>query len=206
MIREIFKSYLARITDYVIVSRNRSRIVLGTDRKDTIDSGYGDGGRNDQDSSSIDIVTGFDGESDSPSFLRDKSRIYLSGKSDPDSYIDNDVGPIVEGEPAIVCVSDNVYLKARSNTKILGENYSVVLDKDGNIEIVASSKVSIKVGSNIVKIDSSGIEFDCAQGLSGKVITDNDLCVGIDPVSGGQIISNFKQAGSLVNNSKVTIK
>jgi hypothetical protein len=206
LIREILKTYISRITDYVLNSRNRARIVIGTDRKDTIDSGYGDGGKNEAESASIDIVAGFDGESGNPSFKDDLSRIYLSAKADPDLYLDNRIGPSAESEPAILCVSDNIYLKARSKTKILNDNYSIVLDEDGNIQIQASSKILVTVGSNSIKIDSSGIELNGSQGLTGKIITDNDLCVGIDPVSGGPIISNFKGAGSLVTNNKVVIK
>lgn len=206
MIREIFKPYISRLTDYVLNSRNRARIVIGTDRKDSIDSGYGDGGRNEAESAAIDIVAGFDGSSELPSFQNDLSRIYLSAKTDPDDYLDNQIGPKAEAEPAILVVSDNIYLKSRAKTKILNDNYSISFDQDGNIEIKASSKIVISVGSNSIKIDSSGIELNGSQGLTGKIITDNDLCVGIDPVSGGPIISNFKQPGSLVTNNKVVIK
>lgn len=206
MIRERFAAYIARLTDVLFAGRNRSRIVIGTDRKDTVDSGYGDGGQNDPDSASITLTAGFDGASGDPDFLNDKTTLYLSGKTDPDSYADITKGSTVEGEAVILGISDNIYYKARKKTKIVGPKYSILIDEDGNCLIECETKIELKVGQNIVRINSSGIELDASQGLSGNIITDNDICVGIDPVSGGPILSNFKQAGALVNNKKVVVK
>lgn len=206
MIREIFAAFAARLTDVVYQSRNRARIVIGTDRKDTVSSGYGDGGSNEAESAAIDIVAGFDGSSQNPSFENDKSRLYLSAKCDPDDYIANDKGPPITGEAAIIGVSDNIYLKARKKVKIVNENYSLLLNDDGTIEIECNSTITATASGNKMKISASGIELDCGQGLRGNILTDNDLAVGIDPVSGAPIISNFKQPGSLVNNRKVVVK
>lgn len=208
MIREKFRAFAARLTDAIYSSRNRARIVIGTDRKDTKESGFGDGGQNDPDSSAIDIVAGFDGDSEDPSFSEDKSRIYLSGKSNPDEYIQNEKGESVQEEASIITVSDNIYLKSRNKIKILNDNYSIVCNNDGTIEIECNETIQINGGENKIKISRTGIELDCSQGLSGKIITDNDICVGIDPVSGSPILSNFKSIpqGALVNNQKVVIK
>lgn len=206
MIIERFLNFTARMTDAIFSSRNRARIVVGTDRKNTRTSGYGDEGANDPESASIDIVAGFDGNSSDMSFPNDKSRIYISGKTDPDDYIENEKGEKLSGVPAVVTVSDNIYLKSRNKVKILHDKYSVILNEDGTIEIEADSQIEIKASNNKIKISSSGIDLDCSQGISGKIITDNDLCVGIDPVSGGPIISNFKQPGSLVTNQRVNVK
>lgn len=206
MIREVFAAFSARLTDYVLQSRNRARIVVGTDRKDAVSSGYGDGGRNDAESASIDIVAGFDGSSENMSFQNDKSRVYISGKTDPDDYLSNNKGPTITGEPAILNISDNILMKARKKVKIVNDNYSIIMNESGEIDIECNSTVTITASGNKVKISASGIDLDAAQGLTGKIITDNDLCVGIDPVSGGPIISNFKQPGSLVTNNKVFVK
>lgn len=206
MIRETFRAFAARFTDVVFHGRNRSRIVIGTDRKQARDTGYGDEGEGEAESASIDLVAGFDGNSGDPSFVNDKGRIYITAKCDPDNYIENDKGEAVEGEAANIHVSDNHYIKARNKVKIVNDNYSIVLNQDGTVEIECSSAITIKADSNKILINSTGIELDCGQGVSGKIITDNDLCVGTDPVSGGPIISNFKQAGSLVNNNKVVVK
>lgn len=206
MIREIFAAFAARLTDQVYQSRNRARIVLGTDRKDTASSGYGDGGANEAESAAIDIVAGFDGSSQNPSFENDKTRVYLSAKSDPDDYIQNNKGNTVTAEAALLGVSDNIYLKARKKVKIVSENYSLILNEDGTIDIECNSTITATASGNKIKISSTGIELDCGQGLSGNIVTDNDLAVGIDPVSGAPIVSNFKQPGSLVNNRRVTVK
>jgi hypothetical protein len=205
-IRERFFAFAARISDNVLGGRLRSRIVIGSDRKDTINSGYGDGGENDPESASIDLVAGFVGDSGNPNFSVDKSRLYLVGKTDPDDYLGIDKGAKVEGEAAFIGISDNIYLKARKKVKIIGPKYSIVIDEEGNLLIEATTKIEAKVGSSKLVIQSSGIELDAGQGPAGKIITDNDSCVGIDPVSGSPIISNFKQAGAIVLNSKVTVK
>lgn len=206
LIREIFASFAARLTDVVYQSRNRARIVIGTDRKDTISSGYGDGGSNEAESAAIDIVAGFDGSSQNPSFENDKSRLYLSAKADPDDYIANDKGSEVTAEAVIVGVSDNIYLKARKKVKIVSESYSLILNEDGTIDIECDSTITATASGNKIKISASGIELDCGQGLTGNILTDNDLAVGIDPVSGSPIVSNFKQLGSLVTNRKAVVK
>jgi hypothetical protein len=210
MIRERFVAFLARLSDTVLSGRNRARIVIGTDRKTTVDSGYGDGGENDPESAAIDLVAGYDGDSGDINFESDKSRLYLSGKTDPDDYLSINKGGKVEGESAAIAVSDNLYLKARNKTKIIGPDYSIVLeDETITIEVTGgSAKIELKVGSQTVRVNNSGIELDAGQGLSGKIITDNDICVGIDPVTGSPILSNFKAVpqGAVVMNSKVIVK
>lgn len=206
MILERFVAFAKRLSDFPLFGRNRARIIIGTDRKDTIDSGYGDGGQNDtEENAAIDIVAGFDGSSENMSFENDKSRIYLSAKSNPDEYISNDIGARIEGEAVIIQVSDNIYLKSRNQVKIIGPNYSIILE-DGQCKISLSESVEIKAGNNTIKMNESGIEVDAGQGISGKIITDLDSCVGTDPVTGSPIISNFKQPGAIVLNNKVLVK
>jgi hypothetical protein len=206
MILESFLAFIRRTTDNVLPGRNRARIVVGTDRKNTVDSGYGDGGENDKESAAIDLVAGFKADSGNMSFTEDKTRLYLSAKSDPDDYIDNQKGETVTGEAVFLGVSDNVYLKSRKKTKILGPNYSILLDENGNCLIECDTKIEIKVGSNVVRLSSSGIELDAGQGPTGKIITDLDTCVGTDPVTGSPILSTFKRPESIVTNSKVVVK
>lgn len=206
MILEKFIAFAKRLSDIPFYGRNRARIIIGTDRKSTIDSGYGDGGQNDtEENAAIDIVAGFRGDSPNMSFTEDKSRIYLSAKADPDDYLQNEVGEKVEGEAAILQVSDNIYLKARNKIKILGQNYSIVLE-DGKCTINLTEMAEIKAGQSVIKISNSGIELDAGQGINGKIITDLDSCVGTDPVTGSPIISTFKRPESIVLNSKVLVK
>lgn len=205
-IREVFEGIRARVSDMVFAGRNRSMITIGTDRKNTRDSGYGDGGENDPDSSVVDIVAGFDPERTDPDLPNDKSRIYVAEKTDPDDYFSISVGESVEGEPAIVGISDNVYFKARNKIKILNGEVSISIDSGGNIEIESSSKAEIKVGGSKIEISESGeISLNAGQGISGNVLTDLDQSVHIDPITGGQVFANF-QRPAIVSNSKVKVK
>ena len=195
------------MSDVFFPGRNRARIVIGTDRKDTKDSGYGDGGANSADSATIDIVAGYGISNNDPDLQNDKSRIYISGKTDPDDYFGVSKGAAVTGEPAIVGISDNLYLKARKKTKIIGPDYSITLI-DGNVTIEADNSIEISVGSNKIKISSSGIELDAGQGISGKILTDADIfkgtVAGPGPWSGAEVINIAPFPRAL--NQKVVVK
>lgn len=183
LIFEDIPRFFRRLSDYVISSRNRARIVIGTDRKNTVGSGYGDGGSNDAESATIDIVAGYGASNNDPDLQNDKSRLYVSGKTDPDDYFGISKGGAATGEPAIVGISDNVYLKARKKTKIIGPDYSITMI-DGDVIVEAQNSIEVKVGSNKVKISAAGIELDAGQGISGKILTDLDIQAGPIPVTG----------------------
>jgi hypothetical protein len=207
VIRERFAVFIRRITDEVFLGRNRSRIVLGTDRKNTANSGHGDEGRNEVDSASIDLVAGHDPESGDMSFENDKTRVYLSAMADPDDYLSINKGATVEGEPSLLMTSGNVYIKARNKTKIVGPKYSIILEDD-TIVIETEREIEIKTGQSKIKLGPDGISLDASQGDKGRIITERDICVGIDPVSGSPILSSFQNVamGALINNQKVNIK
>lgn len=205
MIRESISRIITRLSDIAFHGRNKAMIIIGTDRKEGQDSGYGDGGENDPDSAVIDMVTGFAADQTNPNYQTDKSRIYIAEKTDPDDYFGINLGSPAEEEPSIVQISDNLYMKARNKIKILNNNVTINIDSDGNIEIESSEKAEIKVGTNKIVISSSGIELDAGQGISGKIITDLDQSVHIDPVTGGQVFANF-QPPAIVLNSLVKIK
>lgn len=207
MIRQTIRGIVGRISDVIIRGRNRSMIIIGTDRRTTPESGYGDGGDNDVDSSSIDLVAGYDADSEDVSLQNDKSRIYIAEKTDPDSYFGINVGTSVSGAPAIVGISDNIYLKSRKKIKIVNDNVTINIDEDGNLEIEATKKAEIKVGgSKLLISDNGNIELDAGQGIAGRIVTHLDSCVGTDPVTGGEIISTFVRPTAVVNNTKVFIK
>lgn len=207
MIRERISRILTRISDVVMHGRAKAMILLGTDRKDTIDSGYGDGGENDPDSAVIDMVVGFEANQREPDYLTDKSRIYIAEKTNPDEYFNINVGQEVEEEPAIINVSDNLYFRARNKIKILNRKVSINIDSNGNIEITANDKAEISVGAGKISIDKNGnIELNGGQGINGNVITDLDITSHIDPITGAEIPSNFKTGVARVNNQAVKIK
>lgn len=181
MIRARAIQFLKRISDVFFQGRNNSLIWLGTDRKDKIDSGYGDGGKNHSDSSAIYIGVGLQSGDGNISFVEDTSHIYLSEKMDMDDYFAVERGPVVSEEPGIVVNSDNVYILGRGKVKIIAGNHSIILTEDG-VEI-ESENVTIK--SDNVLINNGG---DTAR----RIITEDDIAVGVDPVTGGSIECTFK--------------
>lgn len=188
MIRDIIPQFNQRHSDYVIQGRNRARIVLGTDRKKEITSGFGDGGENDADSSTIDVVVGYQGSD--PDYSLDKSRVYITGKTNPDEYFEINAGEEATEASAVVVVADNIYLKARNRIKIVGNGNEILLNNDGTLEIRANG--DILIGNR--------------EGTSRRVLTEDDVASGTDPITGGEILSTFKKPTSTIINSKVKIK
>ena len=208
MIIEAITRITKRLSDVVIHGRNKAMILVGTDRKDTTNSGYGDGGENEVDSAAIDIVVGYDADQVDPNLTADKSRIYLSEMSDPDDYFDVSVGDAVQAEPCLVGISDNVYLKSRSKIKILNGNVSILINENGEIEISAESNATLKVGESSITIDQAGnIELNAGQGIDGFIVTDLDQPIHIDPITGSPVRASFERPpGIPVANRKVKIK
>src|SRR5688572_6220851 len=128
MIREVIETFRQRINDLSLIGRNGARLVLGTDRKNTITSGYGSGGKNERNSAAIDIVAGV--VSGDPSFDSDASRVYLSEKSDPDDYFGVNKGSTATGEACVGLKSDNVYVVARERIKLIRGSVCVIIDDD----------------------------------------------------------------------------
>ena len=206
-IREVIANFIERASDIVVYGRNASRIVLGTDRKDTVDSGYGDGSETAEENSSvIDLVAGYIKKN--PDYLNDKSRIYIAAKTDPDDYFQMELGEGEIAKGAIVLVSDNVYLKARNNIKIRNGNATILIQSDGNIQIETPENTNIKSGESVLTMQSNGdITMGSENGQSARIITENDTCTGPDSTTGAAIVSRFVNTlpGATVNNNKVKI-
>jgi len=134
-----------RIQDHLISSKNTGRIVLGNDRRDTTDSGYEDG-------EAIDIVVGVQKENGDPDFENDKSRIYISSKSNMINGLGNQ-----EEEALWYIKSDNNALIARKNILVESKDGGVKIkfNKEGNIEIEGNQKVTIR--ANNVVIDGTTV-------------------------------------------------
>lgn len=204
MIRDVIPSFLRRLTDKILEGTNRTRIVLGTDRKDLISSGYGDGGQNDVESGAIDIVAGY--KNQNPSFQEDRARIYLSSKSNPDENLELEQGPKVQGESVIISKAENNYILAANNLKILcGEN-TILINKDGTIQIQSNNSVDIKSGQLVINISNGEISLGTETGIPKRILTEGDVCVGVAPSGGGPVYSNFLAPGALIANQNVKIK
>ena len=213
-IRETIATFLARASDVVFSGRSAARIVLGTDRLDERASGFGDESEDAQEgSAAIDMVVGFlTGNVD---YENDKSRIYVAQRTNPDEYFQMEMEPAEEEAAAVVIVSDHLYLKARKSIKIRNPEVTILIDVDGNIEIEASKNTTIKSGESFLVMQDDGdinIGADPDGGAGRRILTEEDLCVGIDPTTGAPIISKFVDApgqdalqGGLVNNGKVKV-
>lgn len=198
MIRDRVPRFLKRVSDYVLPGRNRSRIVLGTDRKNTANSGYGDGGKNDTESSSIDLVAGFVKED--PAYKEDKSRVYIAEKTDPDDYFGIEEGPKATGESAVVVKSGNVYIAADSKVKIIHPNFTLVVTSEG-VEIKAT-KIKMKAGDGTLEILQDGtVNIGSDTGIPKRILTEGDIGI---VSSTGQC--SFLVPGAQIFNNKVRIK
>jgi hypothetical protein len=205
MLREAIKRFLVRASDIALIGRNGARIVLGTDRKDVASSGYGDGGANEIGAGAIDICAGY--EEENVSYSSDKSRLYLAAKTNPDDYFGTAKGQNIKKTPAAVLKSDQVYILARRNIKIINNGVSILIKEDGGIEIEASSGVELKSGNGIINIDPSGaINIGTESGPAERILTENAVCVGIDPVTGAPIPCSFLHPLAVIPNINKKIK
>lgn len=211
-IREEIPRFLRRMSDLVQLGRNNARLVIGTDRKDVVASGYGEGSENASiNAGAIDIVTGYTEEN--MNFNDDLNRIYLSSKSNPDEYLNMQLGSAQEGVPAILVRTDNLYIKVRQFIKIKNENVSILIDPDGNLTIEASETTTVKSGASTLQMNSDGtINIGSENGQGNRIITEQDVCVGIDPTTGSAIQSRFvvgpgvdHPLGGKVNNQNVKV-
>lgn len=211
-ILESISTFIKRASDTFFPGRNGAYILIGTDRKDKTDSGYGEGGKNEKGSATVDIAAGH--KKSNPDYVNDSSRVYISAKTDPDDYFDITKGQVVKGEPSIVLSSDNTYIKSRKNIKILNDNFSILVSEDGSVLIETSANLKIKSGSGALEIQPSGeITIGAETGTQRRILTEQDVCVGIDPTTGIPIKSTFvtdigidNPLGGKVNNIKVKIR
>lgn len=205
-------NFIKRSGDIFFPGRNGAYILIGTDRKDTLNSGYGEGGKNDKSSAAIDIVAGY--KKENPDYINDSSRIYISQKTDPDEYFAINAGEKITGQPSIVIKSDNVYIKPRNNFKIVNDKFSILISEDGTINIENNQNIRIKSGQSTIDLAPSGdITLGQDSGQGKRILTEQDVCVGIDPTTGIPIKSTFVTSigidnplGGKVNNGKIKIR
>ena len=210
-IREDIARYLRRASDMIVMGRNGSRIVLGTDRKDTPDSGFGDTSEDaSEGAASIDLVAGYVEEN--PNWQDDKCRIYMSAKGNPDEYMAMELGGEITETEFIGMRTGQWYVKVRENIKIRNEKTTIIIDKEGNITIESPEQTKIKSGNSVFKMEKNGnISLGGDSGTTRRVLTEDDVCVGIDPTTGAIIQSSFAIGGGVtapqatINNSKVKI-
>lgn len=133
-ILEALPSYESSATERIFSGDNNSFIILGRDRPSILKSGYG--GKGATQAARIDLVAGLassfkhsDGTITppnkdtvvSPNFASDAARLYISQKSDIDSYMGLAPGPRDQsiGRSTIALKADTLRMHARNDVKIV---------------------------------------------------------------------------------------
>lgn len=207
-----------RLQDNVLSCKNTSRIVIGSDRRDSTESGYDDG-------EAIDCVVGVKKENGDPDFENDSTRTYMSSKSSPIDGLGNQ-----DTEALWYVKSDNGVLIARKDILIESKDgkTKIKFNRDGNIEIDGNTKVSIKAteivcdgkttvggttGNKILTTigpDVPSLLIQAADALKGATLADVMPAPGIAAVSAtaiqlaSELLKSAAQAIKITTNSDAT--
>lgn len=152
MSKEILVEKVSRVRtragDLLLCGPNNSSLIMGRDRAGGVDSGHG----SEPGAGAVTIVVGRKGQD--PSFSDDSSTLYISAKSDPDSYVDVDVGSSQKDRASFIAVSDCVRIVARTDLKIVVGRASLVVGQDGTIVIEGEVRIGERAIERAVKGDS----------------------------------------------------
>lgn len=132
--------YDRRSDERVQEGRNKVRVIIGTDRRDTVDSGYGSGEEASVDSGAFIVTVG--GDEQDLNLEEDDVIFMMSGKTDPDDYLQISAGDKKTGIPAASLKSDNVYLVARDSLKLVSSNFNIIITND---QIVIQNNEGMKI-------------------------------------------------------------
>ena len=126
---------LKRGGDAFISGYNNSCILLGRDRVDSIDSGYGSakspgGGKS---AGAIHAIVGR--KSQNPSVSSDSATIFMSMKTDVDALAGTNMGEAQKAVSGIVLRADCVRLSPRKDFKLSVGSAYLMIDSSGNVVI-----------------------------------------------------------------------
>jgi len=146
-IQEEVPLFAPRVGDRVIEGSNNTTIVLGRDRPDAVGSGEK------EKAGTIDLVAGR-AKAEDLNMKDDKSRIYVSMKTDADKNFSIDVGPAGGAAATIVINSEQIRVVAKgkggskkpmikvvSDGEIIVEGTNIVLGKDADDWVVTGNKL-----------------------------------------------------------------
>lgn len=136
--------FVKRSGDNVIAGSNNTVIVLGTDRVNNVESGYGVATKGGKKAGAIYIGVGRQDEN--ISLESDDSYLYLSMKADPEQYAGIKAGSATKARPSVILKSDTVVLAARDSMKIVCGDSTLVMTKSGFV-----IEGPVKFGSRAVK-------------------------------------------------------
>ena len=161
--------YNSRVGDRVIHGSNNTAIIFSRDRIDDPSSGKT------KKAGTIDIVAGRELQNGNPSQTSDKSRIYLTMKSDVDTNFSvNKIGEASGDVAAIVVKSDEIRVIARKGIKIVSESgpTTIVIDEKGTI--TATGKI-IDLVADKVKVGSANANHPLVYGDGLKKFLETTL-------------------------------
>ena len=142
MIYEDVPRFIRRTGDMVLANENNSTIILGRDRQRGVETGHG----NSAGAGSIHMVVGRQGEDPDP--VADDATLYISRKSDPDSFADVEgVGKprSAKEKSSIVCRADCIRSVAREDYKLVVGRAYISVQSDGHI--VIEGDISLGAGA-----------------------------------------------------------
>jgi hypothetical protein len=140
-----------RSGDSLLAGQNNSTIILGRDRVESVDSGYGSLSNNGgKDAGAMHLVVGR--KSTDPSVLKDSATLYLSSKSDPDEQADtSSVGKVMKSVSAAVMRADCVRIVPREDFKLsVGKSY-ITMTSDGKVVIDGDVQLGKDASERIIR-------------------------------------------------------
>jgi len=163
-----------RTGDSMLANQNNATILLGRDRLDGVDTGYGslDSSTKGRDAGAIHLMAGRRGED--PSFSNDASTAYLSAKSDPDRHAGTEsIGSVSTGVSALLMRADCVRVVPRTDFKLsVGKAYLIVQSDgkvviEGDVSLGEGASERILRGDTFVKVVHVPHTHPTAVGMSG---------------------------------------
>jgi hypothetical protein len=140
--------------DNVVAGQNNATILLGRDRVDSVDTGYGarenGGGKS---AGAIHAVVGRKGSD--PSVLDDAATLYLSQKADPDVQAGTEeIGSKISGRPSAILRADCVRIVPRTDLKVsVGKAY-LMMTAEGKIVIEGDIQLGEGAAERIIRGDA----------------------------------------------------
>lgn len=155
MVYEDVPRLLRREGDMMVAGANNSAILLGRDRPNGIDSGYGsiDSDGSGKGAGSIHLTVGR--SSEDPSVLDDRGTVYVSAKTDPDlSAGTESIGEKRKAVSGIVMRADCMRISSRVDFKVsVGKAY-LIIDSSGAVTIEGDVSLGQDAAERIMRGDA----------------------------------------------------
>ncbi len=155
MVFETVPQLTRRLGDSLMAGQNNATILLGRDRVDGLNTGYGrvDSPGAGVGAGAIHLVVGR--ASENPSIIDDRASVYLSSKADPDIMAGTDgIGAPHKAESAVIMRADCVRITARNDMKLsVGKAY-ITLSADGGITLEGDISLGKSAAQRMIRGDA----------------------------------------------------